>query len=71
MKMKEQRSYKLIHDDGSDLSEQEEIAINHLIAEFRAAKVLGEKSYVSTQALTKMASVVASNYHITKKGFRE
>ena len=48
MKMKEQRSYKLVHDDGSDLSEQEEIAINHLIAEFREAKVLGEKSYVST-----------------------
>tara|TARA_R110000824_G_C15093682_1_gene665589 strand:+ start:43 stop:270 length:228 start_codon:yes stop_codon:yes gene_type:complete len=62
--MVEQKSYRIVHNDGSELTPYEQGQTDDLMRKFKEAKVLGDNSIVGVKQLLRMVGVVMDNYSI-------
>jgi hypothetical protein len=67
MKMIEQKSYRIVHNDGTGLTDYENNQVEELMRKFQEARVLGDNSNVGQKQLLRMASVIMENYYYTPK----
>jgi len=67
MKIVEQKAYRIVHDDGSELTDYENNQVEELMRKFQEARVLGDNSNVGHRQLLRMASVIMENYYYTPK----